>query len=258
MFDSHEVKWVHAERNISENSIQESDKIRAGNIAPSLETNRGAEKPALDKSQQAFRNPSYQGTELSVIVLAMQRKYNWDELLANTDAQINNEKITDKDLIADSFNKYFVDVGPSLAAKIPNHDHAPEDYLNGSHPHTIFLVPSTEIEVYNCLIKLKSSSSPGYDGLKSQIIKTVARELCIPLMHVINLCFTSGIVPFEFKLAIITPVYKGGDQSQFQSLIQICRLKVATHGKRVAIFSRLLRQDTLGLFFPETHTGPMC
>ncbi|ELU15313.1 hypothetical protein CAPTEDRAFT_104360, partial [Capitella teleta] len=52
------------------------------------------------------------------------------------------------------------------------------------------------------------SSSSGYDGLKSEIIKTGTRELCILLMHVINICLTSGIVPFEFKLAIITPVYK--------------------------------------------------
>ena len=46
---------------------------------------------------------------------------------------INNIEIYDKNLIANSFNDYFVSVGSNLAAKIPNSEKHFSDYLNHMH-----------------------------------------------------------------------------------------------------------------------------
>ena len=50
-------------------------------------------------------------------------------------------KFTDNDddkSIADKFNRFFVNVGPSLASKIPPTDVDPLSYLNPRNPHSIF------------------------------------------------------------------------------------------------------------------------
>lgn len=163
----------------------------------------------------------------------------------NCEFIVNDEPTRNKKLIADSFNKYFVDVGPSLAAKVPHSNLAPEDYMHGNYSQSIFLAPATQIEVLNCVLKLKSSSAPGQDSLKSDIVKSVASELAAPLAHVINLCFETGIVPQQMKVALITPVHKGGDPSQFLNYRPISVLPVFSK-----VFERILH-DRLYAFFQE-------
>ena len=43
---------------------------------------------------------------------------------------INKNEIYDRDVIANSFNDYFVNVGSNLAAKIPSSEKHFSDYLN--------------------------------------------------------------------------------------------------------------------------------
>lgn len=160
---------------------------------------------------------------------------------------VDGEPTRNKKLIADSFNEYFVDVGPSLAAKVPQSNSTPEHYLHGNYSQSIFLAPVTQTEVMNCVMKLKSSSAPGQDSLKSEIVKTVAPELAAPLAHVINLCFETGIVPQQMKMGLVTPVHKGGDPSQFRNYRPISVLPVFSK-----VFERILH-DRLYDFFQEGH-----
>ena len=45
---------------------------------------------------------------------------------------INNTESFDQTLIASSFNDYFVNVGPNLAAKIPSNSKVFAEYLNNN------------------------------------------------------------------------------------------------------------------------------
>lgn len=48
---------------------------------------------------------------------------------------------SDDKTIADHFNKFFVNVGPSLASKIPSNNTDPLSYMNPRNPNSIFLAP---------------------------------------------------------------------------------------------------------------------
>ena len=65
-------------------------------------------------------------------------------------------KITSSDKIADIFNEYFVNVGPSLAQKIDIVNKAPVDYLAGNYPASMFLRETDESEIFNTIMKQKS------------------------------------------------------------------------------------------------------
>ena len=50
-------------------------------------------------------------------------------------------------LLLQSFNQYFVNVGPNLATNIPTVDAKPEDYLSGYYQNSLFLTPVTINEI---------------------------------------------------------------------------------------------------------------
>ena len=79
---------------------------------------------------------------------------------------------------------------------------------------TSFLPAKTEIcqlypwEVYSELQKVNPSKAGGPDGIKPQLVKEFAYELSIPLTDILNSSFREGIVPSQWKKAIVVPIPK--------------------------------------------------
>ena len=65
----------------------------------------------------------------------------------------NDEIVSDPETIANKFNEYFVNVGVSLANKIPENSGEFCSYLNRSNVNSIFLNPVTESEVHKEILK---------------------------------------------------------------------------------------------------------
>ena len=75
----------------------------------------------------------------------------------------SNETINDPKTIANKFNKYFTNIGPSLAKNINNSsDTSFEKYLTGNYQNSMFLVPITENELENKIRNMDLNKSPGY------------------------------------------------------------------------------------------------
>ena len=60
---------------------------------------------------------------------------------------------------------------------------------------------------------MASKSSCGVDGISSKVVKYVAQYISIPLSHIFNLTFTTGKIPNDLKVALVTPVYKDSEQN---------------------------------------------
>ena len=58
------------------------------------------------------------------------------------------------------------------------------------------------------LRKVKISKSSGLDGISPKLIKEFAYELSGPLTDVLNYSFEEGVVPSQWKSAIVVPVPK--------------------------------------------------
>lgn len=93
------------------------------------------------------------------------------------------------------------------------------------------------------LASLKNNSSPGYDNVGPKIIKD--HHLCItpPLAHIINLIFSQGNVPNDYKKSIVVPIYKSGDKSEIGNFRPISL--ISTFAK---LFEKCLK-DRLFNFF---------
>ena len=68
-------------------------------------------------------------------------------------------------------------------------------------------------EVLEKLLKLREDSSPGPDGIHPILLKSCARTLAEPLFVIFQASFESGMVPADWKTALVTPVFKKGSRS---------------------------------------------
>lgn len=125
----------------------------------------------------------------------------------------NNASFTNNKDIANAFNNYFSNIGKHLASNLPTRNLQCTDYLDPPVNNTIFLTPIDKEEVLQEISKLKPGKAPGMDNIKGEIIKTIAHVIGDALVHVFNLCFTSGVYPDILKIAKVIPLYKKGNNT---------------------------------------------
>ena len=153
--------------------------------------------------------------------------------------KINNNIVTDEKIIANNFNKYFVNLGPSLAKNIPLYQTNPTSYIKQSSPDSMFITPVTNEELVNIVMALKSSS-PGWDGLTADIIKSNINLFIQPLIHICNLSFSNGVFPAELKVAKVMPMYKTGDKMTLNNYRPISTLPIFSKILERLMYNRLL------------------
>ena len=125
---------------------------------------------------------------------------------------LNGNETDDANQIADHFNSYFTNVGPTLDKKIPLTQTSPISFIKQKCMHNIFLNPCSESEVAKIIDKLKICAS-GYDNLPSVLLKE-NKTIFIPILtHVINLSLSQGVFPKQLKIASILPIFKAGASS---------------------------------------------
>ena len=76
----------------------------------------------------------------------------------------------------------------------------------------MFLTPVTCVEIISQKNNHKNNFANGDNNINVNAIKIAKLQICTPLEHIFNICFQTGIFPNQMKSAIITPIYKNGDQ----------------------------------------------
>jgi len=135
----------------------------------------------------------------------------------------DNELVGDKHKVAEIFNDFFGSVGNNMATAVSQEnnntlailDDFPKNIFNVKN--SIFLHPVTETEIFKIINNLKNNSAPGLDGIRSSFIKRMKEYLVPPLVHIINLSFSSGIFPDNLKHSLVTPIFKNDDKSNINN-----------------------------------------
>ena len=128
----------------------------------------------------------------------------------------DNTTTSDKLLIAETFNEFFINVGPNLAKSLKNINRVPEHYLKEPLLNTIFLAPVTDEELHEIFKNLKNSA-PGYDEMKTEPLRNALPHYVNPLNYICNLSLHQGVFPDEMKVANVLPLYKKDDSMVFSN-----------------------------------------
>ena len=138
---------------------------------------------------------------------------------------LRNKVIENPEAIADKFNEFFINIGPTLAKDIPSSDRTPSDYLHNRIHESFFFAPVLENEILMIISKLKNSSS-GWDCFETKVIKEIKTIIVEPLVYICNLSISTGIFPYELKLAQVVPIFKAGDDEFFSNYRPVSILSV--------------------------------
>ena len=125
--------------------------------------------------------------------------------------EVNGQVLTSENLIANSFNKHFSSVGLKTVHNIPPSPRTPESYLHPPLPGSIFINPVTSFEIIDILSALDGKRSLDIDDIPTFLLKEVKHEIAIPLAHIANLSFETGIFPSEMKTSKTVPIFKNSD-----------------------------------------------
>ena len=78
------------------------------------------------------------------------------------------------------------------------------------------------IHVFEKLISLETSKSPGPDGWPAEVFKQCADQLCVPLSILFTKSLESGSLPEDWKSVHITPIYKKGSKTKVNNYRPVC------------------------------------
>ena len=120
------------------------------------------------------------------------------------------ETITDSKEIAEALNQYFGTVFTHETG-----EPIPACPINSNIKlETVVITQSKIIDKIN---KLKKTSAPGPDGISSRLLQNHINSLSFALSIIYENSLESGIVPLEWKIANVTPIFKKGAKGNVEN-----------------------------------------
>lgn len=126
---------------------------------------------------------------------------------------VDNIYTEDSREMSENFNKYYTSITVDMSNRIISHINDDINHFNSLHrsENSIFLFPSTPVEVQNLIHKLNNNKSPGIDKISVKILKSCNTLIAPVISRLANLIFDSGSYPNALKIAKAIPIFKSGD-----------------------------------------------
>jgi hypothetical protein len=129
---------------------------------------------------------------------------------------VEGEQIRDKLEIANKFNIYFTNIGPTLANSIIQPlGKSFTTFLNKTISSKLTFHEVTTDYVNKLIDKLRTKTSSGFDGISTKLLKYIKDLLLFPLTLTINQSLKTGIFPEILKTAKVIPLFKKENDAFF-------------------------------------------
>ena len=120
---------------------------------------------------------------------------------------IDNETITDDNVISNHFNKFFSSIAEKPVKKIPNSNKTFDSYLNKQSGKSFFLSPISPKNVEVLISILKVHKAVGLSSIPTIILKQFKKLPSKTLTNLVNLSFSTGLFSKILKQAKIIPIF---------------------------------------------------
>ena len=152
----------------------------------------------------------------------------------------NNEVVTDKKLIPEFFNNYFVKVGSKLNSEFTTCDKKHIGKYIKKNEKSAFFKNISSNEIVEIVKDFKNNTSAGADGVDIRVVKGVINYVCDPLSAIFDKCLEFGIFPDKLKVARVVPVFKKGSKEILSNYRPISVLPIFSKIFEKCIYNRLL------------------
>jgi hypothetical protein len=151
-----------------------------------------------------------------------------DIAASNCPSRLNYDgsSATSPDEISNLFNKFFSSIKSTSPINVDLASKKIEEYFSRLKREGKLFVPDslsfsfaqvTMSEVEEALNSMSATSSPGYNGIHPKVLKLVP-EVFLPIFtDLFNCCIKCGVIPDDFKFAIVIPLFKKGDPADINN-----------------------------------------
>ena len=134
---------------------------------------------------------------------------------------INGKIVAEPKDIANHINNFFVNVGPDLENSIPKVNHiSANQYLKDRNQFNLIIAHISNEEVLELIQSLPNKGS-GPASIPLNMLKSALDLIVVPLCHIINTSFNTGVFPEMLKIAKVLPLHKSGstlDKNNFRPI----------------------------------------
>ena len=139
---------------------------------------------------------------------------------------IKGKIIDDPKAIAAGINDFFVNVGPNTEKTVPKAGNiTPQKFLRDRNRHELIVTHISEDEVLKIIQSLPIKST-GPASMPLKLLKLVANIVTVPLCHLINISFSTGVFPDAWKVAKVIALHKGGPSDNVNNYRPISLLSI--------------------------------
>ena len=159
--------------------------------------------------------------------------------------EINQQLITDRRIIVNKFNHYFVNIAQNLNNSKPESDF--KDYkrfLKNRVHETMFFSEIESNEIDDIIGDLNPNKS---SDMSPRVLKLFRQYISPTMANLLNRCMYSGTFPDVLKIARVIPLYKSGDRNNIGNYRPISLLPVFSK-----IFEKLIHKRVLA--FLDKHS----
>ena len=142
---------------------------------------------------------------------------------SNKTSQLNiGGKIIDIDKdIANNFNNFFVNVGPSTEDSIPKVPNvSPTKFLKNRNQINFVIAHVSNEEIVEIIKSLDPCSIP------LKMLSVIPDLIILPLAYIINMSFLTGEYPDMLKIVKVIPIHKGGSTQDINNYRPISLLSI--------------------------------
>ena len=152
--------------------------------------------------------------------------------------------LTEKKDIANKFNNFFTNIGPSLASTISaTGNKTYKAFLNTPCTHNFTFSAINESDVIKAIDKLPSKTISGVDGISKILLKHIKHQISKPVTLILNQFLTMGIFPDKLKMAKVVPIYKSDDENILNNFRPISILPALSK-----VFEKIVFNQTYAYF----------
>ena len=123
---------------------------------------------------------------------------------------IDDDVITNNIQIANEFNSFFSNIGPSIANTVPSTNAHFSDFLPPPCPNSFFMEPINENVFFNYILSTKPKLGLDDNDISMRMIHDMAIPLTKPLCYIFNQSISLSTFPELMKTSRCIPILKKG------------------------------------------------
>ena len=153
---------------------------------------------------------------------------------------------TEKEIISDpfatgnKFNEFYTCVTSKLVSKIKTKS-SYHKFLDPKQPNSMFLQPTNKSEIDKIIKSLDSNKSSDIYGMSPKLLKILSPAISETLSNIFNESFALGVLPDHMKLAMITPIFKGGSKLDVSNYRPVSVLPIISKVLEKLMLTRLTK-----------------